>query len=112
MSYFAGGYVLIGCLVAAAIAGRARGQTIVDVTHTFDQHTIYWPTESGFQLKKETAGLTERGYFYAANAFAAPEHGGTHIDAPYHFSKDGITVDKIPLERLMGAGACVDVSAK
>jgi kynurenine formamidase len=38
------------------------------------------------------------------------EHGGTHIDAPIHFWKGGQTVDKVPLERLMGPGACVDVS--
>jgi kynurenine formamidase len=40
------------------------------------------------------------------------EHGGTHIDAPIHFWKGGQTVDQIPLQRLVGHGACVDVSRK
>src|SRR5262249_29701159 len=40
----------------------------------------------------------------------APEHGGTHIDAPKHFAIDKHTVDQIPLEQLMGAGIVVDVT--
>lgn len=85
---------------------------VVDLTYSFDQQTIYWPTESGFVLEKETEGMTEKGYFYAANFFQAPEHGGTHIDAPHHFAKNGRTVDEIPLEQLMAEGIVVDVSNK
>ena len=29
-------------------------------------------------------------------------HTGTHIDAPYHFTNDGIKINQIPLERLIG----------
>ncbi len=29
-------------------------------------------------------------------------HAGTHIDAPRHFEPDGFTVDKIPLQNLVG----------
>ena len=29
-------------------------------------------------------------------------HTGTHIDAPYHFVKNGLKIDQIPLERLVG----------
>jgi kynurenine formamidase len=47
-----------------------------------------------------------------ANRFSAPEHGGTHIDAPIHFFKAGQTVDQIPLQRLVGDGVCVDVAQK
>jgi kynurenine formamidase len=63
-------------------------------------------------LLRGPAGVTERGYFYAANRFMCAEHGGTHIDAPIHFFKTGQTVDQVPLERLLGSGACVDVSRK
>jgi kynurenine formamidase len=87
-------------------------EEIVDLTHPFDETTIYWPTEEGFKLLRGPAGVTEGGYFYAANRFMCAEHGGTHIDAPIHFWKSGQTVDQIPLRRLMGPGACVDVSKK
>lgn len=84
---------------------------IVDLTHPFDGTTIYWPTEDGFQLDVGTAGYTEKGYFYAANRFQAAEHGGTHIDAPIHFAEGKLSVDEIPLSRLVGPGVVVDVTS-
>ncbi|HEX5446396.1 MAG TPA: cyclase family protein, partial [Pirellulales bacterium] len=84
---------------------------LIDLTHPFDEHTIYWPTEPGFQLQKGPAGKTSNGYFYAANRFASAEHGGTHIDAPYHFNERGQTVDKLPLRQLMGDAVVIDVSS-
>lgn len=34
-------------------------------------------------------------------------HTGTHIDAPYHFASDGITIQQIPLDRLIGKGILI-----
>ena len=97
--------------LAAMQAVRAvAAETLIDLTHPFNAETIYWPTEAGFRLEKGPSGLTERGYYYAANRFAAPEHGGTHIDSPVHFSESGETVDRIPLARLIGEGVVVDVA--
>jgi kynurenine formamidase len=87
------------------LAGR-----YIDLTHSFDQDTIYWPTADGFRFTKQTAGETPAGYFYAANSFATAEHGGTHIDAPIHFAEDHPTVDQIPLDRLIGEAVLIDVS--
>ena len=85
---------------------------LVDLTHPFDSETIYWPTEEGFKLIPESAGMTEQGYYYAANRFMCAEHGGTHLDAPRHFCETGQTVDEVPVERLIGPAVCVDVSKK
>lgn len=85
---------------------------LVDLTHAFDEQTIYWPTAAGFQLEVDAAGITDKGYYYAANQFAAAEHGGTHLDAPIHFAQDHPTVDAIPLERLIGDAVVVDVAEK
>jgi kynurenine formamidase len=95
-----------------AVAQQLDGERFVDLTHPFDETTVYWPTEDGFKLIRESAGFTEKGYYYAANRFMCAEHGGTHIDAPIHFFENGQTVDQVPLERLVGPGACVDVTAK
>lgn len=83
----------------------------VDLTHAFSDETIYWPTDTaGFQLDRLSYGLTEGGWFYASNAFASAEHGGTHLDAPIHFAEGRLTADRIPLSGLIGAAAVVDVS--
>ena len=83
---------------------------IVDLTHEYSSETIYWPTEDGFKLDVGFEGVTERGYFYSAKKFSAPEHGGTHLDAPIHFAKDGKTIDQIPLDKLFGPSVIIDVS--
>jgi kynurenine formamidase len=40
------------------------------------------------------------------------EHTGTHVDAPFHFSEDGQSVDQIPVERLICPLAVVDIREK
>jgi arylformamidase len=38
-------------------------------------------------------------------------HTATHIDAPYHFVVDGIPIDRVPLEQLVGEGVVLRVEA-
>ena len=85
--------------------------SIVDLSHDYSADTVFWPTGEGFTLEKVADGVTEQGYYYAANNFAASEHGGTHIDAPVHFAQGHPTVDQIPLEQLVGEAVVVDVTA-
>ena len=83
---------------------------IVDLTQTFGSDTIVWPTEQDFTLVVQHAEHTAGGYYYASNRIEMPEHGGTHIDAPIHFSQGKQTLDQIPLERMVGAGVRIDVA--
>ena len=85
----------------------------VDLTHSFSESTIYWPTDTtGFELQELAFGPTEGGWFYASYAFASPEHGGTHLDAPVHFAEGRLTNEQIPLSGLMGPAAVVDISSR
>ena len=84
--------------------------TFVDLTHSFDSRAVYWPTARRFRLKEVAEGETDQGYYYAANDFSAAEHGGTHLDAPVHFARGRQTSDRIPLERLVGQAAVIDVT--
>lgn len=91
-------------------AGALAGRPLVDLSHAYDEDTVFWPTEEGFVLERESAGLAEGGYWYAANRFRTAEHGGTHIDAPSHFAEGHRGLDEIPLEQLVGPAVLVDVS--
>jgi kynurenine formamidase len=84
---------------------------VIDLTYNFDASTIYWPTAKSFDWQKESWGISPGGYWYAAARYAASEHGGTHIDSPIHFGKDKATTDEIPLSRLIGPAAVIDISA-
>ncbi len=83
---------------------------IVDLTHSFGSNTIVWPTEQDFKLIVQHAEDSAGGYYYASNRVEMPEHGGTHIDAPIHFSRGKQTLDQIPIEHMIGAGIRIDVT--
>ncbi|HEY6418087.1 MAG TPA: cyclase family protein [Candidatus Binataceae bacterium] len=85
---------------------------IVDLTYPFDAATIYWPTEKSFSHEFETYGMTPGHYFYSSAKYAAPEHGGTHMDAPLHFNEHGRTADQVPLANCIGPAAVIDFSAR
>jgi kynurenine formamidase len=111
---------LTGATVTLSSISSAGAQAIdlarvrvVDLTHPLNAKTLYWPTSpSAFRLEQLFFGMTPGGFFYSANAFSAPEHGGTHIDAPIHFARSGVTVDRIPLERLVAPAIVIDIAAK
>ena len=44
----------------------------------------------------------QKGDVYNLTAFNMCAHNGTHIDAPFHFIKDGKTIDEICLESFVG----------
>ena len=52
--------------------------------------------------EKKILKSMEKGEAYNLTAFNMCAHNGTHIDAPFHFIKDGKTVDEICLETFVG----------
>ncbi|MDH3239920.1 MAG: cyclase family protein [Alphaproteobacteria bacterium] len=84
----------------------------VDLTHGFNERSVYWPTARMFTKTEVFHGHTKGGWFYSAYDFQAAEHGGTHIDAPIHFAENRNTVDKVPLGQLIGPGVVIDISRR
>lgn len=108
--------ILAGCSpqppeTPQSAAPRFPEGRLIDLTHSFSSETIYWPTAKPFTLEKVSDGVTPGGYYYAANNFAAAEHGGTHLDAPVHFAAGKHTTDQIPVEQLIGPAVVIDVTA-
>lgn len=98
---------------STAVVAEPAQTVLVDLTHPFDEDTIYWPTDTrGFVLETVSQGMTEGGFYYEAHQFRSAEHGGTHLDAPVHFAEGAWAVDEIPVERLVGPGVVVDVEAR
>lgn len=116
MKYLSSVGLLYALLVTApaAVAAQAldlAAYRLVDLTQPFNEQTIYWPTSpSTFKLQRLAYGVTGAGFFFAANTFCAPEHGGTHLDAPIHFAQGRRTSDAIPLEQLVAPAVVIDVT--
>lgn len=52
--------------------------------------------------EKKTLAAMEKGDLFNLTALCMCAHNGTHIDAPFHFIRDGKTVDAIGLEPVVG----------
>lgn len=83
---------------------------IVDHTHTMG------PDSPGY-LPDDALVMTPHGDLGAAGwqdyKLSLAEHFGTHLDAPSHFGGPaGLTVDRIPPDRLVGRAVVVDVRAR
>ncbi|MBR2801035.1 MAG: cyclase family protein [Erysipelotrichaceae bacterium] len=52
--------------------------------------------------KREILSDMNSGAEYNLTAFSMCAHNGTHVDAPYHFYKDGRTIDQVDPERFIG----------
>ena len=52
--------------------------------------------------KRERLSSMEDGALYNLTALSLCAHNGTHIDAPYHFIKNGKTVEQLPLSKTVG----------
>jgi kynurenine formamidase len=85
----------------------------IDLSYTFNNETMYWGTSTRFQHKVVFEGqLSANITYYSAYDYSAAEHGGTHLDAPIHFSKGKWSVDDIPPEKLVGEAIVVNISVK
>jgi kynurenine formamidase len=84
----------------------------IDLSYEFSDQTLYWTTTDGFKKETVAEGKTDKGYYYSAYKFSAPEHGGTHLDSPIHFAEGRQTVDQIPLNQLIAPAVKIDVSPK
>jgi kynurenine formamidase len=102
------GVLFLG-VAATATGAELDASRLVDLSHPFDADTVYWPTARAFTLEPVAHGVTEGGFWYAANNFCAAEHGGTHLDAPIHFAAGRWTADEVPLDRLVGPAIVVDM---
>jgi kynurenine formamidase len=104
-------YVSTACAQHSAPALDFAHSQLIDLTYSFDEHTIYWPTADGFKWTKDTWGPTPAGYFYASASYGASEHGGTHLDSPLHFAEGHPGTDEIPVNRLIAPAIVLDVTA-
>ncbi len=105
--------ILLAISPSTASALELENYELVDLSHSYGENTLYWPTSpTAFEKEPLAYGISEGGWFYSAYSVCTPEHGGTHIDAPMHFAAGGISTEKIPLENLLAQAVVIDVSNK
>ncbi len=84
---------------------------VVDLTHALHPGIPFWPGAGYAPFDYRVINTLDRDGV-AAGVFAMPEHMGTHLDAPCHFTPGGVSVDALPASRLVCAGVVLDISAR
>ena len=101
---------LAAASVGAAPPALAQGHSsVTDLTHELHED---FPTFFGQQQF-----FREQKFSYAKEKFnlfelRINEHTGTHVDAPLHFSADGLSVAELPVEKLVVPLVIVDIREK
>jgi arylformamidase len=80
---------------------------IHDITLTITTSIPVWPGDTNVWL--ERVKKIENGDSDNLSQLKMGVHTGTHIDAPYHFVQDGIKVDELSLDTLIGPCQVIDV---
>jgi arylformamidase len=70
---------------------------IIDLTLEIDEHIQVFPDSPKVNILQWSNFDNHK---YVSEVWFSSTHVGTHVDAPYHFQKHGITVEKIHLSRL------------
>jgi arylformamidase len=82
---------------------------IHDVTVPLAPGMLAYPGDPPFGIEAITrAGDAP----YGLSRMAMTTHSGTHVDAPAHFLAGGTTVDRLPLEILLGKARVVELSSR
>jgi arylformamidase len=80
---------------------------IYDVTVPISEMLPVWPGEPRVQI--EPLSRIAKGDAANVSHLHMSTHTGTHVDAPFHFVQQGLTVDKLPLDLLMGPAFVADI---
>ena len=91
--------------------GILSGETrVLDLAYAINDKLVPWPGDQRWFEAKVNASVEKNGYF--TRSFWMLEHYGTHLDAPIHFPPGKTSVDQIPVSRLFGMAAVLDVRAE
>ncbi len=81
---------------------------LIDISRTLSPEIATWPGDTRFQVFPQ-ARLDE-GDSVNLTTLTLSAHTGTHVDAPWHFSLNGLTLDQLDLTPFWGKAMVVSVS--
>jgi len=93
------------------VQGKAkRVMKIYDVTVPLSKELVVYPGDPHVKINRRTK-VNEADAKYNLSRYSFSSHAGTHVDSPFHLIDGGNTVDKLPLELLIGRARVVEVTA-
>ncbi len=82
------------------------GSRLIDLTHPLQPGVAVYPGDPAFRQRTHSTLATTG---WRVTELTLGTHLGTHVDAPAHLLAEAATVDRLPLETLVGPAVVVDV---
>ena len=83
---------------------------IYDVSVPISKDLVIYPGDPPVKIERKSV-INKDGAKSNLSRYSFGSHTGTHIDPPAHFIEGGVTVDRLPLELLIGRARVVEVTA-
>lgn len=80
---------------------------IFDISLPVHPDMVVWPGDPRVEMRR--LSKIEDGDICNVTHLSTAVHAGTHVDAPYHFLKDGTTVETLALDLLVGLAQVVQI---
>lgn len=81
---------------------------IYDVTVPITETMPVWPGDPRVRIERTES--IDRGDEANVSRLVLTSHTGTHVDAPHHFVHEGLTVDRLRLDLLVGPALIIELN--
>ncbi len=82
----------------------------IDISFPYSEKMAIYPNNPHYCCRKISD--MQKGDSCNVSGIEMGTHTGTHLDAPSHFIKDGMTIDQLPLERINGKARVLCIKEK
>ena len=80
----------------------------IDISYPLSRDMVHWP-KSPIYPHIDWVYHPAKDHPVSMTQLNINVHNGTHVDAPRHFFADGITIDEMPLDAIMGIARVIEI---
>jgi len=81
--------------------------TLIDISRTLEPALAVWPGDTPFARSVQLS--MHDGASVNLSTLTLSAHTGAHVDAPFHVEREGVTIERLPLEPYWGPAQVVTV---
>lgn len=82
----------------------------MDISVGLKSKMACWPGNP--EVKVESISSIAAGQAYNASTLSLCVHSGTHMDAPRHLLKNGLSIDRLPFEKVVGPARVIAIKSR
>src|SRR4051794_27283652 len=84
--------------------------SFIDISVPVRTGMVHWPGDP--EVRIERIRDMKKGEVCNVSFLSMGAHTGTHMDAPLHFIRDGKSLDRLPLEAVIGPARVIEIKDK